>query len=384
MNDKKELDTEKLKALIKLLDGNKLVADHVEFLTYGDFVNVQMCGLDEMHIFELRLHIRDVAPEVEVLGGETHEELLRAYRHWLETDLRAALEKEADEREAGTSQKGVPGFNIGMTRTGRISGKRSPKVIIRDFALQPMPVRTDEGRELRAAFQKPHGDYVDLDFSSMEMRLLGIEAEQKTLSQLPPTLFDMEHDIHSENVRKMMGIDWGSDKDFTDVVVVGDPAQPATREALLLAEKNGLRTVVLSSFSGPPVLPSIGLLDERMKMLHDAETTLTHALSDANAKDFWDQAMLPDRLVPVYKTSAQKGREMATTTVNVPEGRRDEVKRLVGRMSFETRSALVAIKAIRQGMQNRKTARRLHAMSRPVIKELGPLGVSLEEAVLVV
>lgn len=82
-----------------------------------------------------------------------------------------------------------------VTSTGRLSSK-NPN-------LQNIPIRTEEGRELRKLFVAPEGHVlIDADYSQIELRLIAHSAECKSLIEA----YNSGRDIHRETAAKVFSV----------------------------------------------------------------------------------------------------------------------------------------------------------------------------------
>lgn len=92
-------------------------------------------------------------------------------------------------------------FNQAVTATGRLSSS-SPN-------LQNIPIRTEIGREIRAAFTAPPGMVIiSADYSQIELRVLAHLSEDENLIRA----FERNEDIHDQTSYKVFGVDSGLDK----------------------------------------------------------------------------------------------------------------------------------------------------------------------------
>lgn len=86
-------------------------------------------------------------------------------------------------------------FNQTVTATGRLSSS--------DPNLQNIPVRTEEGREIRSAFVPRTGWYlVSADYSQIELRILAHYSEDKILVQA----FEEDEDIHARTASEVFQV----------------------------------------------------------------------------------------------------------------------------------------------------------------------------------
>ncbi len=87
-------------------------------------------------------------------------------------------------------------FNQTVTATGRLSSS--------DPNLQNIPIRTEEGREIRKAFIAGEGfNILSADYSQIELRLMAHFAKDKTLIES----FKLGEDIHRRTAAEVFGID---------------------------------------------------------------------------------------------------------------------------------------------------------------------------------
>lgn len=85
-------------------------------------------------------------------------------------------------------------FNQALTSTGRLSSS--------DPNLQNIPVRTEQGKEIRRLFKSKHGVFVGADYSQIELRLLAAFSGD---SQLLDSFRNGE-DIHTRVASELLGV----------------------------------------------------------------------------------------------------------------------------------------------------------------------------------
>lgn len=105
---------------------------------------------------------------------------------------------EALPREVNPQTRRVhPTFSQFITATGRLS--------CQDPNLQNIPVRTEQGKQIRAAFapQKEGWSYLSADYSQIELRLLAHLSEDPTLIKA----FQNGEDIHAYTASLMFGVE---------------------------------------------------------------------------------------------------------------------------------------------------------------------------------
>ncbi|MDE6397280.1 MAG: DNA polymerase I [Muribaculaceae bacterium] len=163
-------------------------------------------------LFE-RLQIDPKAKKTKKGAWSTTEEILEGYRHkWPIVDL--ILEIRGLKKLLATYIDALPKlinprtgkihttFNQTVTATGRISST-NPN-------LQNIPIRTDEGREIRRAFVADPGDLImSADYSQIELRLMADMSGDETMIEA----FQSGQDIHRATAAKIYHIEPG---DVTD------------------------------------------------------------------------------------------------------------------------------------------------------------------------
>ena len=86
-------------------------------------------------------------------------------------------------------------YNQTVTATGRLSSSEPN--------LQNIPIRTDEGRQIRSAFiPQPGWRFLSADYSQIELRILAHYSEDEILIRA----FDEEEDIHTRTAAEVFGI----------------------------------------------------------------------------------------------------------------------------------------------------------------------------------
>ena len=85
-------------------------------------------------------------------------------------------------------------YNQYLTTTGRLSSS--------DPNLQNIPIRNEQGKEIRKLFVSKHGKFVGADYSQIELRMLAGFSKDKNLLDA----FNSDQDIHSLVASEIMGV----------------------------------------------------------------------------------------------------------------------------------------------------------------------------------
>lgn len=137
----------------------------------------------------------DVLEELE----DKHEivPLIIDYRQW--SKFKSTYVDPLPEMVDPDTERIHTSFNQMVTATGRLSST-NPN-------LQNIPIRTEEGREIRKAFIPNNEDWVLLaaDYSQVELRVLADISEDEALQEA----FKKGHDIHNETASKVFGVEPG-------------------------------------------------------------------------------------------------------------------------------------------------------------------------------
>jgi DNA polymerase-1 len=196
------IDTDKLHELSKLFDGQLQQLKEEIFTLAGEQFNINSSQQLGRILFEkLQLPVikktkkkTGYSTDVEVLTKLADEHELPAYilRHRSLAKLKSTyvdgLLNQVDE----TSGRIHTSFNQTVAATGRLSSS--------DPNLQNIPIRTEEGREIRKAFVPRSGwTLLSADYSQIELRILAHYAEDPILIES----FERDIDIHSRTASEV-------------------------------------------------------------------------------------------------------------------------------------------------------------------------------------
>ncbi len=199
-----EVDTKRLGELSSEFAGQLAnLEDEVYRLAGGPFNISSGPQLREVLFEKLKLPTLQKTP-----GGEhsTAQEVLEALapRHPLPALL---LQHRQLSKLKGTYLDALPAlvhpedgrihasFNQSVAATGRLSSS--------DPNLQNIPVRTDQGKQIRQAFVAPAGwRLVTADYSQIELRILAHFSADPALRRA----FELDHDIHSVVASRIFGV----------------------------------------------------------------------------------------------------------------------------------------------------------------------------------
>lgn len=121
-------------------------------------------------------------------------ERILSYRLW--TKLKSTYLDSIDELISPVTQRVHTSFNQTVTATGRLSSS--------DPNLQNIPVRTEEGRQIRTLFEPGEGyDYLlSADYSQIELRLLAHLSKDKNFVEA----FTHGQDVHARTAAEVFGV----------------------------------------------------------------------------------------------------------------------------------------------------------------------------------
>jgi len=134
----------------------------------------------------------DVLDKLAEEGHQIAEKVLE-WRHY--SKLKSTYSDSLPNEISGTSGRVHTTYGLTITSTGRLSSS--------DPNLQNIPIRTEEGRQIRQAFVAQKGyKLVSLDYSQIELRLLAHMADMDSLKQA----FKEGRDIHAATASDIFNI----------------------------------------------------------------------------------------------------------------------------------------------------------------------------------
>jgi DNA polymerase I len=166
-----------------------------EEFTIGSPQQLAPILFDKLGLSRKRRGKTGFSTDARVLQAIRHEhEIVPAIEEWREvtklksTYLDAFPELIADDGRLHTT------FNQTATATGRLSST-NPN-------LQNIPIRTEQGREIRACFvAEPGHSLISADYSQVELRLLAHIADEPVLKEI----FERGEDVHTATAEAILG-----------------------------------------------------------------------------------------------------------------------------------------------------------------------------------
>ena len=196
-----KLDVQRLRAIGKRFDERAADLERRvwelagEEFTIGSPQQLAPILFDKLGLSRKRRGKTGFSTDARVLQAIRHEhEIVPAIEEWREvtklksTYLDAFPELIADDGRLHTT------FNQTATATGRLSST-NPN-------LQNIPIRTEQGREIRACFvAEPGHSLISADYSQVELRLLAHIADEPVLKDI----FERGEDVHTATAEAILG-----------------------------------------------------------------------------------------------------------------------------------------------------------------------------------
>src|SRR4029078_3402298 len=124
----------------------------------------------------------------------SEHEIISAIEEWREVTKLKSTYLDAFPELIGDDGRLHTTFNQTATATGRLSST--------DPNLQNIPIRTEQGREIRACFVAEEGDrLISADYSQVELRLLAHIADEPVLKEI----FRRGEDVHTATAEAILG-----------------------------------------------------------------------------------------------------------------------------------------------------------------------------------
>ena len=196
------IDQDKLHELSKMLQQQLQQLESDIYATAGETFNVNSSQQLGRILFE-KLHLPTVkktkkktgySTDVEVLTrlAEQHELPALLLRHRGMAKLKSTYVDALLDQVDATTGRIHTSFNQTVAATGRLSSS--------DPNLQNIPIRTEEGREIRKAFvARPQWLLLSADYSQIELRILAHYADDPILIQS----FERDEDIHARTASEV-------------------------------------------------------------------------------------------------------------------------------------------------------------------------------------
>ena len=200
------LDTEALKELAKEIDEKIRLLEEKIYAEAGEKFNIASPKQLGTILFE-KLKIDSKPKKTKTGQYSTSEEVLSKYKFRFPI-VDAILEWRQLQKLKNTYIEALPKqihpetgkihthFNQAVTATGRLSST--------DPNLQNIPVRTESGRKIRAAFipAKPENKILAADYSQIELRLIAVLSGDENMLES----FRRGEDIHRATAAKLFGV----------------------------------------------------------------------------------------------------------------------------------------------------------------------------------
>jgi DNA polymerase-1 len=211
-------------------------------------------------------------------------------------------------------------FNQGVAATGRLSSS--------DPNLQNIPVRTEEGRQIRQAFVPgpPGWQLLTADYSQIELRILAHYSDDPALKHA----FDEDHDIHRAVAARIFGVD--------EAAV--DDAQRRVAKTVNFGVIYGLSPFGLAARLGITQAEAGRFIDAYFQEYAGVDRFITRSLEEAMARGRVETILGRRRPIVGIKSTTGRVRNLAErTAVNtiIQGSAADLIKRAMIRIDQELR-----------------------------------------------
>jgi DNA polymerase-1 len=184
-------------------------------------------------------------------------------------------------------------FNQSVAATGRLSSS--------DPNLQNIPVRTEEGKQIRQAFVAPGGcRLVTADYSQIELRILAHYSGDQSLTRA----FELDHDIHSVVAARIFGVPEAS----------VDESMRRVGKTVNFGVIYGLSAFGLASRLGIPQTEAAAFIDAYFQEYAGVDRFITHTLEGAQAAGRVETILGRRRPISGVKNTTGRSRNLAERT----------------------------------------------------------------------
>jgi DNA polymerase I len=196
-----KLDVERLAEISKRFDERAVELERRvwelagEQFTIGSPQQLAPILFDKLKLSRKRRGKTGFSTDARVLQAIRHEhEIVPAIEEWREVTKLKSTYLDAFPELVGADGRLHTTFNQTATTTGRLSST--------DPNLQNIPIRTEQGREIRACFvAEPGRLLISADYSQVELRLLAHIADEPVLKEI----FRRGEDVHTATAEAILG-----------------------------------------------------------------------------------------------------------------------------------------------------------------------------------
>jgi DNA polymerase I len=196
-----KLDVERLRAISKRFDARAIELERRvwelagEEFTIGSPQQLAPILFEKLGLSRKRRGKTGFSTDARVLQAIRHEhEIIPAIEEWREVTKLKSTYLDAFPELIGADGRLHTTFNQTAATTGRLSST-NPN-------LQNIPIRTEQGREIRACFvAEPGNRLISADYSQVELRLLAHIADEPVLKEI----FRRGEDVHSATAEAILG-----------------------------------------------------------------------------------------------------------------------------------------------------------------------------------
>ncbi|HHT04553.1 MAG TPA: DNA polymerase I, partial [Bacteroidales bacterium] len=187
-------------------------------------------------------------------------------------------------------------YNQALTLTGRLSSLEPN--------LQNIPIRTEEGRQIRKLFiPEPDSYFVGADYSQIELRVLAAMADVKNLKQA----FEEDQDIHTVTAQKVFHVD------------TVDSEQRRRAKAVNFGIIYGIGPWSLSEDIGVTVKEAENFISRYLEVYPEIKDYMTNIVEFAKTHGYVETLLNRRRYIPELSSKVFNLREFGKrTSLNAP------------------------------------------------------------------